>query len=44
MTDDEQELFVKGAENWFILTTPSCLGRIKSVVVWHDSSGLSPAW
>ncbi|XP_070173844.1 uncharacterized protein [Littorina saxatilis] len=44
LTDDEQELFVKGAENWFILTTPACLGKIKAVVVWHDSSGTSPAW
>ena len=44
LTDDEQDLFVKGAENWFILTTPGSLGRVRSVVVWHDSSGSSPAW
>ncbi|KAL8618843.1 hypothetical protein ACOMHN_000850 [Nucella lapillus] len=44
LKDDEQDLFGKGAENWFVLTSPSSLGTIKSVVVWHDSSGESPAW
>ncbi|XP_041370581.1 polycystic kidney disease protein 1-like 2 isoform X2 [Gigantopelta aegis] len=42
--DRERHLFTSGAENWFLLKTRDCLGKIKSVVIWHDNSGNNPSW
>ncbi|XP_041369324.1 polycystic kidney disease protein 1-like 2 [Gigantopelta aegis] len=42
--DRERHLFTSGAENWFLLKTRQCLGKIKSVVIWHDNSGNNPSW
>nr|KAG5693167.1 hypothetical protein BaRGS_035365 [Batillaria attramentaria] len=44
LTGKGQKLFMEGAENWFLVTTPTDLGNLKSVVVWHDNSGDSAAW
>ncbi|XP_041368276.1 polycystic kidney disease protein 1-like 2 isoform X2 [Gigantopelta aegis] len=42
--DSSKKLFISGAENWFLIKTSHSLGKIKSVVVWHDSSGEQPSW
>ena len=42
--DSSKKLFISGAENWFMLRTTHSLGRIKSVVVWHDNGGERPSW
>ncbi|XP_067667538.1 polycystin-1-like [Haliotis asinina] len=44
LADPHRKLFTPGAENWFILTTSRRLGKIKSVVVWHDNRGKNPSW
>ncbi|XP_046574496.1 polycystic kidney disease protein 1-like 2 [Haliotis rubra] len=44
LADPHRKLFTPGAENWFVLTTSRRLGKIKSVVVWHDNRGKNPSW
>jgi len=34
----------KGAESWFLIATPTSLGDMKTVRVWHSCSGLFPSW
>ena len=42
--DRDRKLFTSGAENWFVLTTPKKLGKMQSVMIWHDNKGRSPSW
>ncbi|XP_041369822.1 polycystic kidney disease and receptor for egg jelly-related protein-like [Gigantopelta aegis] len=42
--DSERQLFSSGAEDWFLLKTADSLGKIQSVVFWHDNSGHRPSW
>ncbi|XP_071117914.1 uncharacterized protein [Haliotis cracherodii] len=44
LADPQRKLFTPGAENWFVLTTSRRLGKLKSVVVWHDNKGKNPSW
>ncbi|XP_048253676.1 uncharacterized protein LOC124131324 isoform X2 [Haliotis rufescens] len=44
LADPHRKLFTPGAENWFVLTTSRRLGKLKSVVVWHDNKGKNPSW
>ena len=44
LSDPEIESFQMGAEDSFILAEKYSLGPLKSVCVWHDCSGVSPAW
>ncbi|XP_062612733.1 polycystin-1-like protein 2, partial [Saccostrea cucullata] len=39
-----RQCFMSGSEDWFLITTSHSLGDIKSLSVWHDNSGKSPAW
>ncbi|XP_069140448.1 polycystin-1-like protein 2 isoform X2 [Argopecten irradians] len=36
--------FKTADEDWFVLTTPKSLGDLRSIVIWHDNAGESPAW
>ncbi|GFO04514.1 polycystic kidney disease 1-like protein [Plakobranchus ocellatus] len=42
--NSNQQLFQRGARNWFLLTTPDDIGDLLSVVVWTDFSGTQPSW
>jgi hypothetical protein len=42
--DKDRKLFTSGAENWFVLTTPKKLGRMQSIMIWHDNKGRDPSW
>ncbi|ESO90834.1 hypothetical protein LOTGIDRAFT_73776, partial [Lottia gigantea] len=44
LIDNERQQFMSGSEDWFLLTTPHCIGPLKSVVIWHDNAGKSPSW
>ncbi|KAK7458977.1 hypothetical protein BaRGS_00039033, partial [Batillaria attramentaria] len=42
--DVQRTLFTTGSFNWFLITCPASLGRIQSIVIWHDSTGPTPSW
>ena len=42
--DEDKELFLMGAEDWFLITEPRSLCDLEMVNVWIDCSGLFPAW
>jgi len=44
MMDEDKELFLTGAEDWFLATEPDGLGELEMVNVWIDCTGLFPAW
>ncbi|KAL5005147.1 hypothetical protein ScPMuIL_018603 [Solemya velum] len=44
LMDVTREFFKSGTEDWFLLATPNSLGELKSLDLWHDSSGLAPSW
>ena len=44
MMDEDKELFLTGAEDWFLATEPDSLGELEIVNVWIDCTGLFPAW
>uniref|UniRef100_A0A8W8HNY2 Polycystic kidney disease protein 1-like 2 n=1 Tax=Magallana gigas TaxID=29159 RepID=A0A8W8HNY2_MAGGI len=39
-----RQCFLSGYEDWFLVTTSHSLGDLRSLSVWHDSSGKSPHW
>ncbi|KAI4895501.1 hypothetical protein NFI96_029574 [Prochilodus magdalenae] len=49
LSSSDHQLFTSNSTNTFILrciffSTPSSLGRVRQVHLWHDSSGPSPSW
>ena len=44
LRDQQRTLFKRGAENWFLISTTCALGNLTAVNVWHNCSGLFPAW
>ncbi|KAF6734272.1 Polycystic kidney disease protein 1-like 2 [Oryzias melastigma] len=44
LTDQRKPLFERGAVDMFLITTPSFLGELQGIRLWHDNSGSHPAW
>ncbi|XP_015245063.1 PREDICTED: polycystic kidney disease protein 1-like 2 [Cyprinodon variegatus] len=44
LTDPKKPVFERGAVDLFLLTTPSCLGELQGIRLWHNNSGSHPAW
>lgn len=44
LKDEKRPTFQQGSANAFIISVSGSLGTIKSLRVWHDNHGLSPAW
>ena len=44
LKDLDKERFSVGSINYFLLTVPSSLGKLKSLRIWHDNGGRSPSW
>ncbi|CAM9305445.1 unnamed protein product [Lampetra planeri] len=44
LTDPEKNVFERGEEDMFLLTTHFSLGELQSIRLWHDNSGAHPAW
>ncbi|XP_027877842.1 polycystic kidney disease protein 1-like 2 [Xiphophorus couchianus] len=44
LTDPKKPVFERGAVDLFLLTTPSSLGELQGIRLWHDNSGNHPAW
>ncbi|XP_066096475.1 polycystin-1-like protein 1 [Saccopteryx bilineata] len=40
----EKPLFERNSRHTFVLSTPAPLGPLRTVRLWHDSRGASPAW
>ncbi|KFM71583.1 Polycystic kidney disease protein 1-like 2, partial [Stegodyphus mimosarum] len=38
-TDDQREVFKRGALNMFVMSVPRCLGQLNYLRIWHDNSG-----
>ncbi|XP_035210182.1 polycystic kidney disease protein 1-like 2 [Stegodyphus dumicola] len=38
-TDDQREIFKRGALNMFVMSVPRCLGQLNYLRIWHDNSG-----
>uniref|UniRef100_A0AAY4BKQ8 Polycystic kidney disease 1 like 2a n=1 Tax=Denticeps clupeoides TaxID=299321 RepID=A0AAY4BKQ8_9TELE len=44
LTATNKPVFYRGAVDMFLLTTPSSLGDLHSIRLWHDNSGHNPSW
>ncbi|XP_028357897.1 polycystic kidney disease protein 1-like 3 [Phyllostomus discolor] len=44
LCDSQKAVFERGALDVFLLSTPSPLGELHSLRLWHDNSGVSPSW
>ncbi|KAJ8312335.1 hypothetical protein KUTeg_009708, partial [Tegillarca granosa] len=44
LMDGQRKNFIRGTSSNFLLTTNVFLGRLQSVLIWHDNSGPSPRW
>lgn len=44
LTDPDQPVFEKGGVDMFMLSTPSPLGELLSIKLWHDNTGGHPDW
>ena len=44
LEDKHVDLFQVGSENWFLVACKRCLGNLKTLIVWHDCSGMFPTW
>lgn len=44
LKDEKRPTFKQGSANAFKISVSDSLGAIKSLRVWHDNHGLSPAW
>uniref|UniRef100_A0AAA9TDZ1 Polycystin 1 like 3, transient receptor potential channel interacting n=1 Tax=Bos taurus TaxID=9913 RepID=A0AAA9TDZ1_BOVIN len=44
LCDSQKAVFERGGLDVFLLGTPSSLGELHSLRLWHDNSGTSPAW
>nr|XP_046243263.1 polycystic kidney disease protein 1-like 2 isoform X2 [Scatophagus argus] len=44
LTDPEKPVFERGGVDMFLLTTHFSLGDLQSIRLWHDNSGVHPAW
>ncbi|KAB0352067.1 hypothetical protein FD754_016924 [Muntiacus muntjak] len=44
LCDSEKAVFERGGLDVFLLGTPSSLGELHSLRLWHDNSGMSPSW
>ncbi|CAI9161872.1 unnamed protein product [Rangifer tarandus platyrhynchus] len=44
LCDSEKAVFERGGLDVFLLGTPSSLGELHSLRLWHDNSGVSPSW
>ncbi|XDB59813.1 hypothetical protein AB1E18_013199 [Capra hircus] len=44
LCDSQKVVFERGGLDVFLLGTPSSLGELHSLRLWHDNSGASPAW
>ncbi|XP_077915992.1 polycystin-1-like protein 1 [Halichoerus grypus] len=40
----ERPLFERNSRHTFVLSAPALLGPLRSIRLWHDSRGPSPAW
>ncbi|XP_069132803.1 polycystin family receptor for egg jelly-like isoform X2 [Argopecten irradians] len=44
LNDGVRKNFRRGTTSHFYMTTPSHLGNLKRMTVWHDNEGTSPKW
>lgn len=44
LVDQELKRFNSGYEDHFIVTAKRSLGQLTHIEIWHDSTGISPAW
>ncbi|KAF4010845.1 hypothetical protein G4228_001843 [Cervus hanglu yarkandensis] len=44
LCDSQKAVFERGGLDVFLLGTPSSLGELHSLRLWHDNSGVSPSW
>ncbi|XP_007572505.1 polycystic kidney disease protein 1-like 2 [Poecilia formosa] len=44
LSDPKKPVFERGAVDLFLLTTPSSLGELQGIRLWHNNSGNHPAW
>ncbi|XP_053522580.1 polycystic kidney disease protein 1-like 3 [Artibeus jamaicensis] len=44
LCDSQKAVFERGALDVFLLSTPSPLGDLHGLRLWHDNSGVSPSW
>ncbi|XP_023369855.1 polycystic kidney disease protein 1-like 3 [Otolemur garnettii] len=42
--DPQKTVFERGGLDVFLVTTPSSLGELHGLRLWHDNSGISPSW
>ena len=43
-TEPGRRKFCRGNVDYFLLSVPQCLGKLKSLRIWHDNTGLDPSW
>jgi polycystin 1L2 len=44
LKDPSKNKMSVGSINYFLLTVPSSLGKLKGLRIWHDNGGSSPSW
>ena len=44
LADPSRFVHEAGAECWFLVATPSSLGQLRTLRVWHNCSGIFPSW
>ena len=43
-TDPGRRKFCRGNVDYFLLSVPRSLGKLKSLRIWHDNTGHDPSW
>lgn len=43
-TEPGRRKFCRGNVDYFLLSVPQCLGKLKTLKIWHDNSGPTPSW
>ena len=42
--EPNRKKFCRGNVDYFLLSVPQCLGKLKSLRIWHDNKGDDPSW
>ena len=43
-TEPGRRKFCRGNVDYFLLSVPRCLGKLKTLRIWHDNTGDDPSW
>lgn len=42
--EPNRKKFCRGNVDYFLLSVPQCLGKLKTLRIWHDNQGDDPSW